>query len=261
MIATKEQRKKRTLRLASFNIQTGIHTRRYEDYLFKSWQHLWPSDKRIANLEKIAFFLSEFDIVGLQEVDGGGARSRYVVQTEYLAQQAGFPYWFNQVNRRIGRVALHSNGLLSRFQPSNVTSFALPGLPGRGAVLVRFGVGEVALTVVILHLALGAQARLRQLDFIAERIHGLSHVIVMGDLNCSPKSKELQRFLFRTGLKDPQPQLWTFPSWRPKRKLDHILVSPDIEVSRIEVFDFVCSDHLPIGAEVNLPAGLLTLTA
>lgn len=245
-----------SIRLASFNIQIGIRTRGYEDYLLKSWQHLWPSDKRFANLERIASFLKDFDIVGLQEVDGGGARSRYVVQTEFLAQEAGFPYWYNQVNRRLGRVALHSNGLLSRFPPSHVKSFSLPGLPGRGAVLVRFGNGEPALTLVILHLALGAQARRNQLDFVAEHIFALPHVIVMGDLNCGTKAKELQRFLGKTGLIDPHPQLRTFPSWGPKRKLDHILVSPDIDVARIEVFDFVCSDHLPIGAEVRLPSTL-----
>jgi len=253
--------KKRTLRIASFNIQTGIHTRRYEDYLFKSWQHLLPYGKRFSNLQKIAAFLTDFDVVGLQEVDGGGARSRYVIQTEYLAQLARFPYWYNQVNRRIGRVALHSNGLLSRLPPTKVTSFALPGLPGRGAVLVRFGTGDTALTLVILHLALGSLARSRQMDFIAEQIQDLSHVIVMGDLNCSPKSKELQRFLGRTGLMDPEPRLRTFPSWRPKRKLDHILVSPDIEVTNVEVYDFVCSDHLPIGAEVHLPGGVMPLAA
>ncbi len=261
MPATAGHDDKRTVRIASFNIQTGIRTRRYEDYLFKSWQHVLPYGRRFANLEKIAAFLRDFDIVGLQEVDGGGSRSHYVIQTEYLARMAGFPYWYNQVNRRIGRVALHSNGLLSRLSPARVSGFALPGLPGRGAVLVRFGAGEAALVLVILHLALGPQARKRQLDFIAERIRGFSHVIVMGDLNCSPKAREMQHFLSVTGLRDPEPRLRTFPSWRPRRKLDHILVSPDIDVRHIEVYDFVCSDHLPIGAKVVLPAATLSMAA
>ncbi|XSG85569.1 MAG: endonuclease/exonuclease/phosphatase family protein [Methylohalobius sp. ZOD2] len=246
----------RTLKLASFNIQTGIHTRRYEDYLFKSWQHLWPSDKRLTTLERIAGFLRSFDIVGLQEVDGGGSRSHYVVQTEYLARQAGFPYWHNQVNRRIGRVALHSNGFLSRMRPDSVHATPLPGLPGRGAIWAHFGQEEEGLLVCVLHLALSPRARRRQLDFVAEYIADTDHVIVMGDLNCGSKAPELRRFLARTGLVDPVPHLRTFPSWQPLRKLDHILISPNLTVKQIQAYDFVCSDHLPIGMEFTLPAAL-----
>lgn len=249
-----------TLRLASFNVQTGIHTRRFEDYLLKSWQHLWPCEHRFANLARIADFLRPFDIVGLQEVDGGGARSRYVVQTEYLARQADFPFWYNQVNRRFGRLALHSNGLLSRIPPASVYTTSLPGLPGRGALLARFGEGEAALHVAVVHLALGARTRSRQLDFIAERLQGLRHVVVMGDLNCDPRSRSLRRFLARTGLRSPE-SAPTFPSWRPQRQIDHILVSPTLEVNWMQAFDFVCSDHLPVGAEIFVPETVLALAA
>jgi endonuclease/exonuclease/phosphatase family metal-dependent hydrolase len=241
------------LKLASFNIQTGIRTRRYEDYLLKSWQHLWPCDKRWVNLERIAEFLKPFDIVGLQEVDGGGARSHYVVQTEYLAKRAGFPYWHNQVNRRIGRLALHSNGFLSRLPPDRIYETPLPGLPGRGAIWARFGQGQEALWLCVLHLALSPRARRRQLDFVAERLQGLAHVVVMGDLNCGTGAPEFSRFLARTGLVDPIPQARTFPSWRPKRKLDHILVSPGLRIEKMQVYDFICSDHLPIGVEIAVP--------
>lgn len=246
----------RELKLASFNIQTGIRTRHSSDYLLKSWQHLWPCDRRFVNLERIAEFLRPFDIVGLQEVDGGGARSHYVVQTEYLARRAGFPYWHNQVNRRIGRLALHSNGLLSRLAPDCIYETPLPGLPGRGAIWVHFGQGESVLLVCILHLALSPRARRCQLDFVAEYLGGYDHIVVMGDLNCGSNAPELKRFLARTRLVDPIPNARTFPSWRPQRKLDHILVSPSLKVSRMQVYDFVCSDHLPIGVEVVLPEAL-----
>lgn len=246
----------KSLKLASFNIQTGIHTRKYEDYLLKSWQHFWPSDKRLATLERIAEFLRPFDIVGLQEVDGGGARSHYVVQTEYLARRAGFPYWHNQVNRRIGRLALHSNGFLSRLRPDAIYTTPLPGLPGRGAIWVHFGRGEEVLLLCILHLALSPRARRRQLDFVAEYIARYDHVIVMGDLNCGANAPELRRFLARTGLIDPIPHARTFPSWQPLRKLDHILVSRGLETRQMQVYDFVCSDHLPIGIEIALPETL-----
>ena len=116
---------KRSLKLASFNIQTGITTLSYRDYITGSWRHFWPSSKRLANLKRIAFLLKPFDIVGLQEVDGGGARSHHIIQTEYLAELAEFAHWHNQVNRRLGNIALHSNGLLSRIKPDFIHDYKL----------------------------------------------------------------------------------------------------------------------------------------
>ena len=129
----------RRLRLASFNIQTGISTSSYRDMITGSWRHVWPSRKRLPNLHRIAQVIRPFDLVGLQEVDGGGLRSHRIVQTQYLAEHGGFPHWHNQINRRIGDIALHSNGLLSRIKPHEVADYKLPGLPGRGAVVARFG--------------------------------------------------------------------------------------------------------------------------
>ena len=241
------------LRLASFNIQTGIRTSRYHHYVTRSWQHLLPTESRQHNLNRIANILREFDIVGLQEVDGGGRRSNYIVQTEYLANHGGFPYWHNQVNRRIGRLALHSNGLLSRVRPASVEDHALPGLPGRGVLLAHFGEGSSKLTVCILHLALGQRTRLRQLDFVSRMIRQLPFVVLMGDLNCEPNSPEMDLIIEQTELIDSPVGLKTFPSWRPKRKLDHILVTAGLETENIRVIDFAFSDHLPVAIDVTLP--------
>ena len=102
------------LRLLSFNVQVGINTQRYHHYLTRSWQHLLPHAGRANNLQRIADLLADFDLVALQEVDGGSLRSGYVNQVEYLAQQGAFPYWYQQLNRNLGRFAQHSNGVLSR---------------------------------------------------------------------------------------------------------------------------------------------------
>lgn len=242
------------LRLASFNVQTGINTSCYRDYLTGSWRHIWPSSKRLPNLNRIAHLLRPFDLVGLQEVDGGGARSHHIVQTQYLAEQGGFAFWHNQVNRRFGNIALHSNGLLSRFRPDLVHGYKLPGLPGRGALLARFGKDPMqALYLCILHLALGRRARLRQIRFISELIRDFPHLILMGDLNCEPDSPELQLLTASTQLDDPMCEVKTFPSWRPQKMLDHILVTPSLSVRKVRVLDFACSDHLPIAMEIELP--------
>ncbi|QSA96662.1 endonuclease/exonuclease/phosphatase family protein [Methylococcus sp. EFPC2] len=249
-----------TLRIASFNIQTGITTASFRDYLTGSWRHLLPTSHRQPNLDRIARLLRPFDLVGLQEVDGGGTRSRRIVQTRYLAEAAGFDYWHNQVNRRFGSIALHSNGLLARIPPTSVYDYKLPGLPGRGAFLARFGENERnALYLCVLHLALSRNGRLKQLAFVGELIRGLPHVVLMGDLNCEPHSPEMKLLLQRTDFCDPVCELKTYPSWRPHKMLDHILVTPALKVEHLRALDFACSDHLPIAMDVCLPPPLTSL--
>lgn len=245
------------LKLASFNIQTGIRTNAYHEYITGSWRHVLPSHKRLGNLDAIAKLLAPFDMVGLQEVDGGSLRSHFIAQTEYLAHHGGFPYWHNQVNRRLAPIALHSNGLLSRLKPQHIEDYRLPGLAGRGALLAQFGPQrEHALHVCVMHLALSRRARLKQLAFIAERIHDLPHVVLMGDLNCAHNSIEIQWLIASTRLCDPLQEVKTFPSWRPKIMLDHILVTPEIRVNGLHALNFACSDHLPIAIDISLPDSL-----
>ena len=171
------------LRLLSFNIQVGISTERYRHYLTRSWQHLLPHNGRATNLQKIGELLNDFDLVALQEADGGSLRSGYVNQVEHLAHLGAFPYWYQQLNRNLGRFAQHSNGVLSRLKPQQLEDHPLPGPAGRGAILVRFGEGQDALIVVMMHLALGAKTRARQLAYIRELIGGYRHQILMGDMN------------------------------------------------------------------------------
>ncbi len=245
------------LKLASFNIQTGINTSTYLEYVTGGWRHIFPSRRRIGNLNRIARLLASFDIVGLQEVDGGGARSHFIVQTEYLAHQAGFSHWHNQINRRIGNIALHSNGLLSRLQPAEIRDYELPGMPGRGALIARFGEKEeTSLYLCVMHLALSRRARFKQLAFIGEIIRGLPHVVLMGDLNCAHDSPEIRYLTGSTRLCDPMCEVKTFPSWRPRVMLDHILVTPEIRVDRLWALNFACSDHLPIAMEITLPESM-----
>ena len=171
------------LRLLSFNIQVGISTERYRHYLTRSWQHLLPHTGRSGNLQKIGDLLGDFDLVALQEADGGSLRSGYVNQVEHLAQLGAFPYWYQQLNRNLGRLAQHSNGVLSRLKPSAIEDHPLPGPKGRGAILLRFGEGPEALVVVMMHLALGARTRSLQLAYIRELIGGYKHQVLMGDMN------------------------------------------------------------------------------
>jgi endonuclease/exonuclease/phosphatase family metal-dependent hydrolase len=78
----------------------------------------------------------------------------------------------------------------------------------------------------------------------------------MGDFNCDTNSLEMQWMHTRTNLYAPACSLGTFPSWRPLRQIDHILVSPSLEIEEIGVLNVPVSDHLPITMNVRLPPGI-----
>lgn len=248
----------RRLRILSYNIQVGIASGGgYRHYLTHSWKHLLPYPGRQTNLDAIARFIADFDLVGLQEVDAGSLRSEFVNQGKYLAQKAQFPYWYSQTNRNLGRFAKHGLALLGHYRPHKVIEHRLPGaIPGRGALEAHYGSPAEPLIVILLHLSLGNVARMRQFHYLVKALESYEHVIVMGDLNCSPDSDELRALIDNTRLCEPTAGLMTYPSWRPTRHVDHIFVTPELDVQRTRVHRLKYSDHLPVSMEIILPCGI-----
>lgn len=248
----------RHIRLLTFNIQVGINTSSYHHYLTRSWQHFLPHRRRIENLDRIATLLRQYDVVALQECDGGSLRSGYINQVQYLAEAAGIPYWYQQLNRNLGQIAQHSNGLLSRYRPLDVTEHKLPGLiPGRGAIIARYGSEDDPLILVQMHLSLSKAAQQRQLGYVRDLIADYRHVVLMGDMNAHAEQLLTQTPLKETDLIPLPGTAHSFPSWRPEKALDHIMVSPSLEIRRAEVISYPVSDHLPIAMDVALPKGYL----
>ncbi len=242
------------LRLLSYNVQVGIPSSKYRHYVTNSWKHVLPFPKRTNNLDSIAAAISEFDIVGLLELDAGSIRSEFIHQPEYVAQKAGLPYCYHQVNRDLGVVAQHSFALLSRFEASYVREHRLPStIPGRGALEVHFGEGEDRLVVVLAHLSLSARGRSRQLDYIADIINHHRNAVVMGDLNSPLDSPEMQHFFDKTSLHYPGQSHLTYPSWRPRMAYDHIIVTPELTLEDQQVLYVNHSDHLPVAMDIAAP--------
>ncbi len=246
----------RRLRLASFNIQAGANVRNFREYVTRGWQHVLPHSTKRENLKLIADALQPFDIVGLQEADGGSLRSSFDNQTEVLAEAAEFPFWTHQPNRRMAGVAESSNGVLSRLEPSAVYDHKLPGrIRGRGVLEMRYGNDHDGLHVFVAHLSLTPAARRVQLGFIAELLASAPNAVLMGDLNCTKDCAELAWLLEHSDLTLPGPPPLTFPSWKPQRAIDHILVSPNLRPRRLRALPIDVSDHLPLAVDILLPAG------
>lgn len=249
----------RRLRLLSANIQAGSSTRRYSDYVTRSWSHALPGGRKLGVLDAIALMAGEYDIVGLNESDPGSLRSGFTNQTHYLAESGGFDYWSHQPNRSVGGVASSANALLSKLEPVEVTDHPLPGrIAGRGLLRAQFGEGDAGLVVAIAHLSLGAQSRRAQLAFIAELLGDAEHAVLMGDFNCTPDRPEMDLLYRHTRLQPPGCVVATFPSWRPQRAIDHILVTPGLgNCAGHRALPAAASDHLALSIELDVPEAAL----
>jgi endonuclease/exonuclease/phosphatase family metal-dependent hydrolase len=251
--AVQESRRAR-LRLLSFNIQVGLHTKHYGHYVTRAWQHVMPSPTMHSNLDRIAELMQDYDFVAIQEADAGSLRSHYVNQMEYLAQRAGFNHFGLSVTRNLHPVAQHCLGYLSRHKPVRSVEHVLPSsIPGRRAMTIELDAGAGGLTLLVAHLSLGPRTQNRQLHFLTDLVPHQRPSVLIGDLNCGPEQLRCHPGLLRSGLWVSAGTPATFPSWRPRRCLDHILVSPDIEVKNLVALPHTFSDHRPLAADVYVP--------
>ncbi len=241
------------LRILTLNIQVGMPTHNYGHYLTGAWRHVLPSPSARRNLDRIAEFISGFDIVALQEADAGSLRTAQINQIEYLARRAGFTHWHAAINRNLGPFAQHALGFLSRHRLQDVRHHPLPGrIPGRGVLEAHVREdGHAPLHLMVAHLSLGRGTRARQLEYVAGLVDPAADALLMGDFNCEPSELDahphLQRIGFKTVHESP-----TYPSWRPARSIDHVLATPSAQVRSGQVLDLRLSDHLPVSAEVIL---------
>lgn len=241
------------LSLLSYNIQVGLHTRDYRHMVSGAWRHLWPSRDQHGNLERIAEMLSEFDFVAIQEADAGSMRTRHRNQIEFLARRAGFDHCGYIVTRDLHPVARHCHGWMARAAPIEQQSHSLPSrIPGRAAMRLRFDGALDDLTVLVAHLSLGVGDRRRQLDYLAGMAANDERVVLMGDLNSSSDFLRRHTDLDACGLKPYNNAPKTYPSWQPRRALDQVLTTPDIELLSVDALPLQLSDHVPLAVQLRI---------
>jgi endonuclease/exonuclease/phosphatase family metal-dependent hydrolase len=105
--------------LLSFNIQVGISTETLPA-LPDPWLAAPAAPPGACRQPaKDRQPVGDFDLVALQEADGGSLRSGYINQVEHLAQLAPSPTGTNNSIATSGAWQ-HSNGVLSRLKPSAI---------------------------------------------------------------------------------------------------------------------------------------------
>ena len=243
------------MKLLTWNIQAGIGTGRYRDYLLRAHLQLVHAPSKTAAIENIAREIAPYDVVCLQEVDLGGRRAGYRSQVDDIAALSGHPQVALQENRRIPGISRHGNAILSHWPITQVRDLKLPGrMPGRGCLVVDIA-GKPALTVACLHLSLGRSDQRLQLTAVAQAVRGAHAWAVLGDFNCGARSAPLEAFCEATGAHLQRPAPPTFPAWRPNRDFDHIVVGGALAVTHYQCEPATFSDHRAISAAVRQAVG------
>ena len=102
---------------------------------------------------------------------------------------------------------------------------------------------------------------MRQIERLAAlRAAHKGPLIIAGDLNMTPWSYRLQRFLARADMRRHATFLRSWPTdgqFRlpfPAFLIDHVLTTPDIKTVSIRIGPKLGSDHLPVVAVLRLPS-------
>lgn len=254
------------VRLISYNIEycEGIEGKWYQ-YL-KFWKIFFPpknlDQKIVAALLKISP-----DIIALIEVDTGSFRSRGLDEVRVLEKELGLTSFVEKVKYPLkGWLKLfhhmpilnkQANALISKFPFTKVKYHILH--EGTKRVIIEANIKcPNPITLLVAHLSLGKKARAKQIKEIIKLVNSIHNpVILMGDFNTFNGEKEIKDLLKKTHLKDKikldkESLPFTEPAWHPKRRLDYILVSPQIKVNKYSILKFHFSDHLPLMIDFEL---------
>lgn len=234
------------MRILSYNIQAAIHSTSYLSYGWQWHKQILPAPGKTRTLARIAAFIDDYDIVCLQEIELGGLRNGFKSQAEQLLAQTRFSHAVYQTNRRLSRLSLHGNLILAKKPVEKILDSALPGqIRGRGIIAVE----SDGIVIANTHLSLGKTDQHRQLRHIRTLLAPHPRVLLVGDLNCEPASTPL-RILTDHRYRLLGAQSPTFPSWKPKKTLDHALAKGICGDSR--VLPFHGSDHLPLAIRLDM---------
>jgi endonuclease/exonuclease/phosphatase family metal-dependent hydrolase len=244
------------LRILTWNVAHGRGTAFHQALLR-------PATIR-ANLTSIGEVLQreQADVVALQEVDGPSVWSGEINQSQLLAEAVGFSHRVRGGHgRSVGPVALdYGTALIAQRQleaPRSVR-FEESWRDNKGFVVASVelpGTGR-SVDVVSLHLDfLDPALRQRQVERLIAELRGRQRpLIVVGDFNCGLHGRSALRTLTRALQLRPAPDHGqaTFPAPDPRRRLDWVLVSPELEVVASRTLPDVLSDHRAVVADIEL---------
>ena len=198
------------------------------------------------SLDIIAGFFQAYtpDIIGIAELKDKPN------QVDYLAEKTGLSYnAFRCKYKPKSKLKFlpgfkhNGNAMLSRYPFSSLHYY---DFTASGKTLVIHGVIK-DINYFVVHLSLIKKIRNKQfaeLTAILKQTKG--PIIVMGDFNTS-NSNDFAELLKETNLSFANTDgKKTYPAWKPRKRIDHILISKEIIIKRFEAITVNYSDHLPL---------------
>ncbi|MEW6495686.1 MAG: endonuclease/exonuclease/phosphatase family protein [Cyanobacteriota bacterium] len=178
------------------------------------------------------------------------------------------PYSVKQVNPASIGITVYSKLPLENVA---VDSFGPTNKPG---IVADFTINGQVVSLVAAHPLPPFQptffeSRNQQLKGISQYVKSLkTPVLIVGDLNITMWSPYYKRLISQTGLRNARQGFGILPSWPAKSSvsrvpgiiaplfsipIDHVLISPEIQVLNIRTGQNVGSDHLPLIADLVIP--------
>ena len=207
------------------------------------------------------------DVVALQEVDGPSTWSGNFDHVAAIARQSGLVDHYRGDHNEfgIGRFKMAAGTALLARQPLLDTAshrFSISWRDTKGFVVAALEVpewGGISIDVVSVHLDfLTPSVRRKQiLRMVDELEHRQRPLVLLGDLNCcwqhEPRSMDL--LVHHLGLQahEPETLVPTYPAHRPRRRIDWILASPELDFHGYHTVHAPLSDHLVLVADLTAP--------
>ncbi len=211
-----------------------------------------------GNLKKIVDFIKLVnpDITGLIEVDSGSFRSEKNNQAAAVAWELHHDHIYqskysaSSMARKVPLLNKQGNAILTNQEiVSQKFHYFREGVK---RLVIELELAD--LSVFLVHLSLKFRHRQYQLQDLYTMTNSVKKpVIVAGDFNAFKGDRELQLFLAATGLKNAnsngQP---SHPSRAPRRQLDYIFHSPQIQITDFQIPQIKLSDHTPLVCEFEI---------
>lgn len=220
---------------------------------------------RKLDVDRIVGVIAEHepDVVCLQELDVGRARTGHVDQAQSIADGLAMSFHFHAAMKV--EAEQYGDAILTLRPERLVKSGALPsirGVPGlepRGALWAAIDFDGVELNVINTHLGLvPREQRLQAAALVGPDWLGhpdcTGPTLLTGDFNATSLTRPYQTLARRLadcqrslGLK---PSVKTFPSSFPAIRIDHCFTSPELVVTGVKApfspLARMASDHLPL---------------
>ena len=233
--------------------------------------HRCVGNDRKLDVPRVAAVLAALnpDIVALQELDVGRRRTNHVDQAHEIAELLKMVSHFHPA--MTVEEERYGDAILTTYPERLVKAAALPGydrvkaLEPRGALWVEVEIEGRAVQILNTHLGLVPREQQIQAAHLAgpawlEHADCAIPTILLGDFNATASSivyKTLTRRLkpARALARRRSPSS-TFPSQLPILRIDHLFVSPGVEVMDVfapfDPLTRLASDHLPLVMDFEL---------